>query len=162
MITDKRTFAYTKRYKPMDILPAPPFHLADAIKAIAVALGAIGLATLLQNLPVNRRHAHAVIVTVAAGSYLNGGIGIWEFPFAMLVAGCAYRGLNSYQFIGIAWLLHTGWDIVHHFTGHPMISWLPTSSAECAIKDAILAVWFFVEAPASWNSIGNKRVPFRS
>jgi hypothetical protein len=146
----------------MEILPAPPFHTIDAIKAIAVALGAIGLATLLQHLPLSRRHANAVIVTVAAGSYLNGGMGVWEFPFAILVACCAYRGLNSYWSIGIAWLLHTGWDIVHHFTGHPMISWLPTSSGECAITDAILAIWFFLGAPSLWNTFGQRAEVARS
>ncbi len=146
----------------MEIMPAPPFHALDAIKATAVAFGAIGLATLLQYLPLSRRQVNAVIVTLAAGAYLNGGMGVWEFPFAILVASCSYWGLNSYRFIGMAWLLHTGWDIVHHFAGYPMIAWLPTSSGECAITDAILAVWFFLGAPSLWKAFGKRSVPARS
>ncbi len=27
---------------------------------------------------------------------------------------CAYRGLDSYVWIGVAWLLHTAWDALHY------------------------------------------------
>ena len=47
--------------------------------------------------------------------------GSWELPFTAMKAFCAYRGLASYPFRGIAWRLHTAWDIVHHLTGHPII-----------------------------------------
>lgn len=147
----KGPLGYTNNGSFMEILPAPNFHLFEAAKAITVALAAISVASLLRNLPINRRQVNAIIVGVAAGTYVNGGMGIWELGFALLVAGCAYQGLRAYRFIGIAWLLHTGWDIVHHFTGHPMIAWLPTSSGECAITDAVLAVWFFLGAPLVWT-----------
>ena len=36
-----------------------------------------------------------------AAAYLNGGFGIWEFAFTALLTYFAYRGLRSYNFIGI-------------------------------------------------------------
>ena len=56
---------------------------------------------------------------------------------------CAYTGLHSYRFIGIGWLLHTGWDVVHHLNGNPIIPFVPNSSLECAICDPVIALWCF-------------------
>jgi hypothetical protein len=36
--------------------------------------------------------------------------GLWEMAFCAVSAICAYNGLQSYRFIGIGWLLHTGWE----------------------------------------------------
>jgi hypothetical protein len=36
-----------------------------------------------------------------------------------VVTYCAYRGLSSYGFIGVGWLLHTGWDALHHLYENP-------------------------------------------
>lgn len=95
-----------------------------------------------------RWRSMAITVSVAAGAYLNGGFGLWEFAFAVAVGVCGYLGLRSYRFIALGWLLHTGWDIAHHAAGLPMISWLPTSSLECAVSDTFFAVWFLLGAPA--------------
>ena len=56
----------------------------------------------------NRRNFNAIMIAGAGAAYLNGGFGPWEFVFAAAVTYCAYRGLPSYNLIGIGWLLHTG------------------------------------------------------
>src|SRR5215831_16684895 len=57
----------------------------------------------------NRRNFNAIMVAGAGAAYLSGGFGLWEFAFTAIVTFCAYHGLRSYHFIGIAWFLHTGW-----------------------------------------------------
>ncbi len=49
------------------------------------------------------------------------------------MAYVAYRGLESWTFIGVAWPLHTAWDVVHHHKGAPNIPFLDDSSFGCAI-----------------------------
>jgi Family of unknown function (DUF6010) len=96
-----------------------------------------------------RRQLMAILVGGAGAAYLSGGgLGMWEFVFTAVMTLVAWRGLQSYRFIGLGWILHTGWDLVHHFYGHPIIPFLPTSSLGCAITDAILALWFFANAPS--------------
>src|SRR5271154_3655568 len=75
-------------------------------------------------------------------------IRMWEMAFCTVVAICAYNGLRSYRFIGIGWLLHTAWDILHHLYGHPIIPFLPTSSFGCAVCDPVIALWCFAGAPS--------------
>jgi Family of unknown function (DUF6010) len=62
---------------------------------------------------LNRRNFMAIMIGGAGAAYLNGGLGIWEFAFTAVVTYCAYKGLHSYPFIGIGWLLHTGGDVIH-------------------------------------------------
>ena len=84
----------------------------------------------------------------AASYILCVGLG----SFTALMAVCSYQGLASYRFTGIAWLLHTGWDAVHHLAGHPIIPFYRTSSLGCAICDPVIALWCFAGAPPvlSW------------
>ncbi|WP_280509180.1 DUF6010 family protein [Nocardia farcinica] len=90
----------------------------------------------------HRRQFNAIMVAGAGAAYLSGGgFGIWEFAFTALVTYCAYRGLRSWRFIGIAWLLHTAWDAVHHLKGNPIVPFLHDSSLGCAICDPVIAVW---------------------
>jgi hypothetical protein len=96
----------------------------------------------------SRRNFNAIMIAGAGAGYLNGGFGIWEFVFTAIVTFCAYHGLRSYYFIGIGWLLHTGWDVLHHLYGHPIIPFVPTSSFGCAICDPMIAVWCFVGGPS--------------
>jgi hypothetical protein len=97
----------------------------------------------------SRRTFNAIVIAGAGAVYLSGGgLGYWEFAFTAVMSYIAYRGLWSYRFIGTGWLLHTGWDLAHHFYGNPIIPFSPASSLGCAITDAILAVWFFANAPA--------------
>ncbi|EME60749.1 DUF6010 family protein [Amycolatopsis decaplanina] len=91
-----------------------------------------------------RRRFNAVMVAGAGAAYLSGGgLGVWEFAFTVVVTYVAYRGLESWTFIGIAWLLHTGWDVVHHLKGAPIIPFAAHSSFGCAICDPVIAIWCF-------------------
>ncbi|MBW4720482.1 DUF6010 family protein [Saccharothrix obliqua] len=90
----------------------------------------------------NRRRFNAVMVAGAGAAYLSGGgLGGWEFAFTAAVTYCAYRGLESWRFIGVGWLLHTAWDVVHHLQGNPIIPFAELSSFGCAICDPVIAVW---------------------
>lgn len=105
----------------------------------------------------NRRNFSAIMFAGAGAAYLNGGLGVWEFAFCGLATFLAYRGLNDYRFIAVGWVLHTGWDVVHHFYGSPIVPFVPSSSAGCAICDLGLALWYFLGAP-SFNEWFSRRV----
>ncbi|MEU9779537.1 DUF6010 family protein [Streptomyces phaeochromogenes] len=93
----------------------------------------------------HRRRFNAIMVAGAGAAYLSGGgMGGWEFAFTAVVAYVAYRGLDSWTFIGIGWLLHTAWDIVHHVKGNPIIPFAHDSSLGCAICDPVIAMWCFM------------------
>ena len=62
----------------------------------------------------------------------------------------AYRGLSSYTAIAVVWLMHSGWDFLHHRYGNPIWPFMPTSSFGCMIFDAIIAVWFLAGAPSPY------------
>ncbi|HEU4409576.1 MAG TPA: DUF6010 family protein [Polyangiaceae bacterium] len=126
--------------------PAPDLHAADLLGPVGVALAFIALMSLFRE-PARQRF-NAVFVAGAGAAYLGAGLGPWEFILPVAVTACAYRGLTSYRFIGLAWLLHTAWDVVHHFYANPIIPFAPTSSAGCAICDTVLALWFFANAPS--------------
>jgi Family of unknown function (DUF6010) len=96
-----------------------------------------------------RRSINAMIVAGASGAYLSGGgFGIWEVLFPVVALPIAYRGLRSYSFIGVAWLMHSCWDLLHHLWGNPIWPFMPTSSFGCLIFDALIAVWFLAGAPS--------------
>lgn len=99
----------------------------------------------------NRQKINALLIAGAGSAYWSGGFEVWEFTFGTLMMFVALKGLKHYYFIGIGWLLHTGWDILHHFYGNPIVSLEPSSSIGCAICDPILALWFFFGAPNIWN-----------
>jgi Family of unknown function (DUF6010) len=121
--------------------------IAETITPIVVALVFITLMSLAKE--PKRQSVMAIIVAGAGSTYISGGgMGAWEFAFTAVMAVCSYRGLASYRFIGIAWLLHTAWDIVHHLTGHPVIPFYATSSLGCAICDPVIALWCFAGAPS--------------
>src|SRR5262249_32006839 len=116
-----------------------PIHLGDVVAPVVVAILFI-VATSAFKEP-QRRNFNAIMIAGAGAAYLNGGLGIWEFAFTAVVTYCAYRGLNSYGFIGLGWLLHTGWDVMHHLYGNPIVPFVPTSSLGCAICDPVTAWW---------------------
>ena len=66
-------------------------------------------------------------------SDLNGGFGVWEFAFLAAVTYSAFRGLQSYELIGVGWLLHTGWDVLRHLYGNPIVPFAADSSFGCAV-----------------------------
>jgi hypothetical protein len=128
----------------------PEFHAFDAIVPLLAAMIFILVSSLIKE--PNRRNFMAIMIGGAGAAYLSGGgLGKWEFVFTGVVTYCAYKGLHSYRFIGVGWILHTAWDLVHHFYGNPIIPFQPMSSLGCAITDAVLAVWFFANAPSVFD-----------
>ncbi|WP_212986210.1 DUF6010 family protein [Actinoplanes auranticolor] len=92
----------------------------------------------------HRRRINAVLIGGAGAAYISGGsFGLGELAFTAVVSAVAYLGLRSWTFIGVGWLLHTGWDILHHRRGAPLIPSLPDSSFGCAICDPVIALWCF-------------------
>ena len=132
------------------------FHAADVIGAILIAVLFVGASSLLKE--PNRKHFMAIMVAGAGAAYLNGGLGVWEFVFTSVVTYCAYKGLSSYGFIGVGWLFHTGWDVVHHLYGNPIVPFAPMSSFGCAICDLVIAAWCFAGAPSVSELIRGKSV----
>jgi hypothetical protein len=106
-----------------------------------------------------RQKLNAIIVGGAGATYLNGGFGPWELVLPVVLGWMGYRGLESYRFIAVAWWVHTLVDVAHHLWGHPILAFQATSSAGCAITDALIGVWFFVGAPSVWELRGARRVP---
>jgi hypothetical protein len=110
-----------------------------------------------------RRTFNATFLAGAMGAYISGGLGLWELPFAVIGSIVAYRGLRSYRFLGVGWLMHSTWDLVHHFFGNPIWPFLETSSFGCFLFDAVVAAWFFVGAPSVCGKRGSgSRVPASS
>jgi Family of unknown function (DUF6010) len=126
---------------------SPPLHLTDLL---GPALGAVVfvLAMSLVREPA-RRSYNALLVAGASGVYFSGGLGLWEFAYAAVACGVvAFLGLRSYRFIGLGWLMHAGWDLVHHLYGNPIWPQMPTSSFGCLIFDTLIALWFLADAPS--------------
>jgi hypothetical protein len=97
----------------------------------------------------SRRRFNAIMVAGAGAAYLSSGtFGPWEFVFTAAVTYCAYRGLDSWTWIGVAWLLHTGWDVLHHLRGAPIIPAFAHSSFGCAICDPVIALWCLRGGPS--------------
>ncbi|MER6107084.1 DUF6010 family protein [Streptomyces hirsutus] len=106
----------------------------------------------------HRRRLNAVVLAGAGAAYLSGGgLGGWEFAFTALIAYVAFRGLDSWTFIGIGWLLHTAWDVVHHLKGNPIVPFAPTSSLGCAICDPVIALWCLRGGPSLIGLVRRRR-----
>ncbi|MFI6080628.1 DUF6010 family protein [Streptomyces sp. NPDC051217] len=106
----------------------------------------------------HRRRFNAIMVAGAGAAYLSGGgFGAWEFAFTVVVTYCAYRGLDSWTFIGIGWLLHTGWDVLHHLKGNPIIPFAEHSSFGCAICDPVIAVWCLAGGRSVFDVLRGRR-----
>jgi len=88
----------------------------------------------------------------------GGGFGLWEMVFCALLTIVAYQGLRSYSFIGIGWLLHTAWDVMHQLYGNPLLPFSLTSSLGCAICDPVIALWCFAGAPSLWD-VRKRQIP---
>jgi hypothetical protein len=120
------------------------------VAAVLAALVFIAIMSLIE--PRARLAYNAILAAGASGAYLSGGgFGVWELPYAMLAGGVvSYLGLRSFRLIGLAWLMHTGWDLAHHFWGSPIWPFLDDSSLGCALFDAVIGAWFLAGAP-SWR-----------
>lgn len=123
---------------------------------VLVGLAYVALCALLAE-PA-RQKFNAVMVAGAGAAYLSSGVmGLWEIAFTAVVTFCAFRGLSDYRWLGLGWLLHTCWDVVHHLAGHPIIPALSHSSFGCAICDPVIAVWMFGRAPSPYPWLRARR-----
>jgi hypothetical protein len=110
------------------------------VAPILIGLAYVAAMSLLRE--PRRRHLNAVMVAGAGAAYLSsGGLGAWEIAFTAAITLCAYRGLSDYRWIGVAWLMHAGWDIVHAIRGVPILPFARHSSFGCAICDPVIALW---------------------
>jgi hypothetical protein len=134
------------------------YSLIEILRPIAVALVFIALMSLVRE-PMRQKIMVLGIAGAGAVYISGGGMGAWEFAFTAVLSICAYLGFTSYNFIGLGWLLHTGWDIVHHLSGNPIIPFSATSSLGCAICDPVIAIWCFANAPAMFAMPGRKSGP---
>ncbi len=135
------------------------------VVALTMSLGLIVPASLLS--PSSRHRLVTIVTAVAGGVYLNGGLGAWEFVLPLAMGYCANKAIvtaekstpsdgvrtgsnlnNPFAPLALGWVLHTAWDVVHHLQGRPLVSWIPTSSGECAITDLVWAAWLFAGAPS--------------
>lgn len=130
----------------MPSLSGTAIGVVDLVAPVVVALVFIALVSLIRE--PHRREFNAIMVAGAGAAYLGAGLGPWEFAYTTVATYIAFRGLRSYTFIGIAWLLHTAWDIVHHLYGNPIVPFVANSSVGCAICDPVIALWCFMGAPS--------------
>ena len=140
----------------------------SVLAPLLIGIGYVLVASLLPE--PHRRQLNAVVVAGAGAAYLSGGgFGYAELAFTTVVTFCAYRGLGSWRWIGVAWLLHTGADIAHHQIGQPIIPAVGQSSFGCAICDPVIALWCFAGGPSVYERLsalrgarsgpGNRRGP---
>jgi hypothetical protein len=123
----------------------PDFGLLNAVAAAIIA----GVYITISSIPdePNRQKISAVIIGGAGAVYWSGGLGIAEYILLFM----AFKGLTNYKYIGVAWLMHTTWDILHHLYGNPIVPFSASSSAGCAVCDSVLAIWFFYGAPSVFD-----------
>ena len=131
---------------PATVQHAAAIHLIDAL---GPAFGATVFVLLMSALrEPTRKTFNAIFVAGASGVYLSGGFGVWELLYPAIATPIAFMGLRSYPFIGIAWLMHSCWDIAHHVWGNPIWPFMPSSAFGCMIFDTVIAFWFLVGAPS--------------
>ncbi len=130
----------------MDTHIIPDFTIINALAAVVIAFVYLTLSSFVKE--PNRQKLSAIIVAGAGAVYWSGGLGVWEFIFGTVMLFIAFKGLTHYYFIGIGWMLHTLWDVIHHLFANPIVEFSPSSSAGCAVCDTILALWFFFNAPS--------------
>jgi len=133
----------------MQIHTMPAIQLVEVVAPIVVAIVFIAAASAVRE--PSRQKFMAIMMAGAGSAYLNGGLGKWEFVFTAVVTYCAYKGLTSYRWISLGWILHSGWDVMHHLYGTPIIPFYATSSLGCAICDPVIAVWCFIGAPSLYG-----------
>ncbi|WP_308163686.1 DUF6010 family protein [Micromonospora sp. WMMB482] len=112
------------------------------VMPVVIGLVYVGLNSLVPE--PHRRRLNALVVTGAGAAYISGGgFGLWELAFCVLLVVVGYAGLTSYTCIGLGWLLHTAWDVMHHRRGTPIIPSVHDSSFGCALCDPVIALWCF-------------------
>jgi hypothetical protein len=128
----------------------------EAVIPTGTAIGAVIVAVLfviIFSLVKEPYHQtiNALLIAGAGATYWSGGLGYGEFPLGPVMIFLAYKGLRDYRYIAAGWLMHTGYDWMHHFWGLPIIPMEPTSSAGCGIADPLMAIWLYCGAPSVWQ-----------
>jgi len=132
----------------------PAFELASFVApTIAAAVFIVAMSAVREP---TRQRFNAVGAAGFATLYLNGGYGLWEFLYMSIAVFPAYLGLRSYTWIGVAWFMHSAWDLVHHLYGNTLWHWAPSSSFGCFVMDALVAIWFFAGAPSVFEALRSK------
>jgi len=135
----------------------PLLHVMDYLGPALAAVVFVLVMSLVRE-PA-RLKVNAIIVAGAGGVYLSGGLGPWELLYPAITAPVVYLSLRSHRFIGLGWLMHSGWDVVHHFHGNPIWPFMPTSSFGCMVFDAGIAIWFLAGAPSVLALAFHKAAP---
>jgi uncharacterized protein DUF6010 len=136
---------------------SPPFLVMDYVGPAVAAVVFVLIMSRVKE-PA-RRTVNAILVAGASGVYLSGGgFGPCELIYPAIATPIVFFGLQSYRFIGFAWLMHAAWDLAHHVWGNPIWPFMPASSFGCLIFDAFIAVWFLAGAPSPLSAASN-RVP---
>jgi hypothetical protein len=124
----------------------PPLQTMDYLgPAIGAVLFVLGMSLVKE--PI-RKTLNAILAAGSCGVYLSGGFGLWELLYPVVATPLVYRGLRSYRFIGLVWLMHAAWDLPHYLWGNPIWPFMPTSSFGCLIFDTFIAMWFRAGAPS--------------
>jgi len=118
-----------------------------------VAIGAISIAAIFITIfsfvkEPYRQQINALVIAGAGGVYWSSGLGFYEFPLGVIMIFLAYKGMKDYKYLALGWIVHTVYDVLHHYYGNPIIPMAPASSAGCAICDPILAIWLYFNAPS--------------
>ena len=121
-----------------------PITAIELISPVVAAVVFIALCGLIRE-PARQRFS-AVFVAGAGGAYFSGGFGVAEVVFSAVIMALAYRGLRDYRAIGMAWLLHSGWDLLHDLWGNPILPFAPSSSFGCFVCDPVIALWYLTGA----------------
>lgn len=131
------------------------FSITLIIVPIVIGLGYITLVSLFK--APDRQKFNALMIAGAGAAYLNGGLMELEFVFCSVMTFIAFKGFKNYHWLGAGWLLHTGWDLVHHYYGNPIVPMDVQSSLGCAICDPVIAIWFFMGAPSVFQLFKKKK-----
>ncbi len=135
-------------------VPMPPISPLNIVAPIVAAGVFIGLTSLFKE--PTRQKFSALFIAGAGFVYFGSSFRGWEVACGALFLWLAYRSLTDYKFVGIGWMVHVAWDIVHHLYGQPILSYVPLSSFGCAICDTGIALWYFLGAPSVWNLTAQK------
>ncbi|MDG9669526.1 DUF6010 family protein [Hahella sp. CR1] len=128
-------------------MPVYEYPLAFHVGPLLSALPFIIVMSLLP--PKLRQQLNSLLISGAGSAYLSGGgFGVWELPFVFIMTGIGLLGLKNIRWVGMGWLLHSVWDVLHHAYGNPIWPFMPSSSWGCMIFDAAIAIWFLIGAPS--------------
>ena len=132
-----------------------------AMDYVGPAIGAAVFVTGMSFVPEpTRRTLNAVLVAGTCGVYLSGGFGLWELLYPLVATPVVFRGLRSFRYIGVAWLMHAAWDLPHHLWGNPIWPFMPTSSFGGFVFDSLIGAWFLAGATSiaafPWQRSGSR------